>query len=416
MRRLILALAAAVAALVLPPAGRAAAAPVAGAAQKVTPTLAGVGQRQARVAAGPDGFLVVWAEGVGGGSRVRGARVGTDGVSLDPGGLTLAVAAGGQFEPAVASGHGIYYVVWSDLRAGDHVVYGARVAATGEVLDPGGVPLSSEPTAARMADVAATPDGFLVAWAQAEPSGRGFAARALRLGTGGLPLDPAPLKVTDPAPWTAGEDFGHAALADAICQHVRVAVQGTTALVVWGGTAGRQQGYFIVRALLDVASGATAVAADNAVEGAQSRIYNPAACDYSDGFLFSWTDFRERGGVGLPDDNAGLMTTAAAVSYAPLQETHTARIVWEPAVATNGVVAFVSPYENPQRDRRMESHLILRQLLPDGTSPGADVQVEVEAAWPALATHAGGATLLVYTVVGTPADNGMLRARVVTIE
>ena len=377
------------------------AAPMVGPPNKVTPTSSVEGQRHARVAAGDGGFLVVWEAGIGGRSKIKAARIGMDGISLDASGVTLAVAPGGQFEPAVTWGHGVYLVVWSDMRAGDHALYGTRVSAQGTVLDPGGILLSIEPGAARMADVAVTPDGFLVVWAQAETTEHGFVARARRLGPTGQP-NQTTLHLTDAAPWTFGEDWGRSVITELIAQQVRVAVQGSTALVMWGGTPGRAQGYFVVSATIDLAAWSVVQAPRVAVVGAASRIYAPAVCDFGAGYLFSWTDFRERGGLGLANENAGILEADGGVHYEPLRETRDARIVWAPAVSGDGLVAFVDP-----------PRLVLRQISPDGTSPGADLQIEPSAAWPALADHLPGPTLLVYTITNTPLDNGMLRARLI---
>lgn len=371
-----------------------------GPASKVTPTIS-EGQRHADVAAGDGGFLVVWESGVGGASKVRAARVGLDGVSLDPGGFTLGSASGGQFDPAVIWGHGVYLVVWSDMRSGDHAVYGARVSPQGQVLDPAGILLSTEPTAARMADGASIPSGFLVVWAQAESTEHGFVVRARRVGIDGQP-NQTTLHLTDALPWSFGEDWGRSVITDLVAQQVRVAIQGTSALVMWGGGPGRAQGYFIVSATIDLDTWAVVGAPRVAVVGAASRIYSPAVCEFGAGYLFSWTDFRERGGLGLPSENAGVMDADGGVLYSSLLDTREARIVWAPAVSPDGTIAFVDP---PQ--------LIVREISPAGMSSGMDSLVEPGGAWPALATHPGGSTLLVYTITNAPRDNGMLRARVI---
>ena len=75
------------------------------------------------------------------------------------------------------------------------VLYGSRVDLQGTLLDGTGVQLSDEPTAASMADVAATSDGFVVVWAQAESTERGYVPRARRVGADGVPVDAGPVHV-----------------------------------------------------------------------------------------------------------------------------------------------------------------------------------------------------------------------------
>lgn len=310
-------------------------------------------------------------------------------------------------------GHGVYLVVWSDMRSGDHAVYGARIALDGTVLDPGGRLYSSEPSTARMPAVAATSDGFMLAWAQAAPDGHGFVPRALRLNADGSPKDTAPIKIAEVGPWNSGEDFGHHAFQEAICQHVRVAVAGNTAAIVWGGTNGREQGYFIERAMIAVDTGQITVPAGKAVEGAASRIHNPDVAPFGDQFIFSWLDHRGRGETGLPNENVGLLALDGTARYFPLKDDGNARTVLAPAVNTNGLVAFVEPKENQQLGRKIEYRLFLRQLDANGASTG-DTAIFTGAAWPAMAAHQNGKTLLVYTRIDQTERNAMLDAVLVT--
>ncbi|RMG21467.1 MAG: hypothetical protein D6729_00710, partial [Deltaproteobacteria bacterium] len=122
----------------------------------VTPERHGELQRMARVAAGEGQFLVVWQAHLGGASRIRAARVGIDATSLDPAGFDLSAAPGGQFDPDVAWGHGVFMVVYSDMRSGDHRVVGMRVSADGRLLEAAPIPISTATRAARAPAVVAT--------------------------------------------------------------------------------------------------------------------------------------------------------------------------------------------------------------------------------------------------------------------
>ena len=53
-----------------------------------------------------------------------------------------------QEEPAVAANGNGYFVVCADKRTystTEYDIYGARVSSTGEVLDPGGIPICTDP-------------------------------------------------------------------------------------------------------------------------------------------------------------------------------------------------------------------------------------------------------------------------------
>lgn len=390
--------------------------PMLGPAFAVTPGVTQEGQSQARVVGTDTGFFVVWQAGAGRNARIRGARLEAGGQSRDASGLTLAEGPGGRFEPAVAFGHGVLFVVWSDLRDDTQTVYGARFSPDGAALDPAGLLLSTEP-GARMADVAATPTGFIVAWAQAVEGGQGTEARARLLDASGMPTA-APLRLSQARRWTAGEDLAHASLSRAYAQGVRVAVLGSQAYVGWAGNSGNGQEIEVTRALVDTATGQVLAPAARAMPAPQSRVWNPTLAALPDGgVLVSWTDFRGRGVLGLAAHN-GLVSAPsgldAGVTLVSFRDDGGAREVLTPAVAPSSVVAFVAGVENPQRQRRVEWRLRVRELGPDGSSRGADVTVPEQVGWPALATGPTGITVLVTTTVnGAPGETGRLWARVV---
>lgn len=391
--------------------------PTLGPPSPVTPSLTLEGQAQARAVGTASGFFVVWQAGVGRAAKIRAARLQPDGLSLDPAGLTIAQGAGGRFEPSVTFGHGVSFVVWSDLRGGDHAVYGARVAADGTVLDVGGRLLSTTP-GARMAGVAATPSGFFVAWAQAAQGGQGTEAWARRLDPAGAPVG-EPLALTTARSWTSGEDFAHSANARAYCQGVRVVAEGGLAFVAWMGNLGNSQDMRVARAVIDTNTGAVVGPAAFAIPPTQSRVWAPAIAALGDGgVLISWTDYRGRGELGLPAHNAVVAPLApsdAGLTLVSFKADGGAREVQAPSVSASGVVAFVQGVENPLRDRRFEWRLRVRQVLPDGSTQGDDVTLPEQAAFPEVVTGPTGVTLLLSTNVNVSgAEAGRLVSRVVT--
>ena len=80
----------------------------------------------------------------------------------------MAPAPDDQQRPAVASDGTNFFVVWEDRRNSDTMwdIFGARVSPGGEVLDPGGIPISTYPENYQH-DPAVAWDGagYLVAWA-----------------------------------------------------------------------------------------------------------------------------------------------------------------------------------------------------------------------------------------------------------
>jgi hypothetical protein len=110
--------------------------------------------------------LAVWNGPLAGTSNtVYGARLAADGTVLDPGGGFLIAQVGTQAPtPVVATTDTEFLVVWSDSRAGQSI-FGARVGLDGTVQDPGGLQLTDAGAAVNPA-VAFGRGGALVAWEQ----------------------------------------------------------------------------------------------------------------------------------------------------------------------------------------------------------------------------------------------------------
>jgi MYXO-CTERM domain-containing protein len=122
-------------------------------------------------------FLVAWSDERGGvgASDIYGARIDTSGNVLDPCGVIVNGASGSQRVPEVSFGSGQFLVVWEDRRSdplGD--VYGARVTADSgglTVMDEEGIAISAGSAREGEATVAATSNGFAVAWSDGRNAG-----------------------------------------------------------------------------------------------------------------------------------------------------------------------------------------------------------------------------------------------------
>src|SRR5262249_129635 len=117
--------------------------------------------------------------GSGRDNDIRAVRVDTNGNVLDAnGGRVLYSGPGNQAAPAVTGTGTQFLVVWADTRNGDFDVYGTRVSAAYNVLDPTGIPIATgagDQTFPSL-DYNTTAMQFLVAWQ--DHSGADFDIRA----------------------------------------------------------------------------------------------------------------------------------------------------------------------------------------------------------------------------------------------
>jgi hypothetical protein len=109
-------------------------------------------------------YLVLWQHRDVGIRGIHGARVDRQGIVLDPDGFIVSATAGVGDQPAAASDGDDFLIVWSDSRNGDRDIYGARVSATGTVLDTAGIEICSAPGAQEYPAVEYDGTNFLVVW------------------------------------------------------------------------------------------------------------------------------------------------------------------------------------------------------------------------------------------------------------
>ncbi|HEX8698372.1 MAG TPA: Ig-like domain-containing protein, partial [Myxococcaceae bacterium] len=135
-------------------------------------------------------FLVVWEDARLGGTIIYGARVSATGQVLDLAGLRLSTGSDSQARPAVASNGADFFVVWEDLRS-SWDIYGARVTGSGQVLSSPEIPISVEPTSQRTPDIAARGADYLVVWSDNRVSASSSDIYGARVSSTGTVLDPA---------------------------------------------------------------------------------------------------------------------------------------------------------------------------------------------------------------------------------
>jgi hypothetical protein len=126
----------------------------------------GTGDKDSSVVASSNGtdYLVVWTDQQSGNLDVRGARVSSAGQVLDTEPLAFATGTGSQYQPAVASDGTDYLVVWTDVGVGEAHIRGTRVSSAGRVLDTGALALSTEAGSQNEPSVAFNGTDYLVVW------------------------------------------------------------------------------------------------------------------------------------------------------------------------------------------------------------------------------------------------------------
>lgn len=156
---------------------------------------AGQALEGAAVASDGDGWAVVWNEFNDAGVRgVHGARVSASGVLLDPAGVALFYDMFNSYasDVAIGWGGGRYLVVWSQ---GDGQLDALRLDGGLRPLDP--APFHIDGGGAGVPSVASDGSGFLVAFLDAVNVNQSRVAAA-RVTGGGSVLDPAGLSLTEP--------------------------------------------------------------------------------------------------------------------------------------------------------------------------------------------------------------------------
>ena len=109
-------------------------------------------------------YLVVWQDDRNGWD-IYGARVDQTGQVLDPNGIAISTSNNTQLEPAIACNGTYCLVVWEDRRNGlDADIYGTRVNQAGQVLDPGGIAISTANNTQREPQIASNSTNYLIIW------------------------------------------------------------------------------------------------------------------------------------------------------------------------------------------------------------------------------------------------------------
>ena len=120
-------------------------------------------QENVDVASSGDQYLVVWEDRRSGRPVIYGTRVSAAGEILDPGGMRITEGQSWKSRPTVAWDGSNFLVVWEDDRSSNaNDIYGSFVTPSGAVLPE--FPISTAPWAQRHPDVAWSGSKYLVVW------------------------------------------------------------------------------------------------------------------------------------------------------------------------------------------------------------------------------------------------------------
>jgi hypothetical protein len=136
-------------------------------------------------------FVVTWRDYRSGSDDIYAARVDPKtGAVLDPDGIAVSTAPGGQTQPRIAFDGTNHLLVWRDTRKGGYDIYGARLSPAASVLDPAGIPISTAPGAQRAPALAWNGQSFVAVW-EDRPAGASYDLRGARISPEGTVLDAA---------------------------------------------------------------------------------------------------------------------------------------------------------------------------------------------------------------------------------
>jgi hypothetical protein len=258
-------------------------------------------------------------------SSIRASRVGPDGGMVDGTGIELAFQPNEQFQPAIGFSGSEYMVAWLDSRPsreGGRPLYVGRLSKDGQILDGGGIKVSSNADAYVPASGPAVAWGgssYLVTWSQ---RGERFTPlqSGVRISAGGAILDATPMQfgsaeygdaAAGAGGWlvvwaethvlraefvsSSGERGGPFVIQDGRYLEPSVAWNGSEFLVAWTDEDYQRA----VRAVRVSPSGVVLDSTPIVLESGNRDMPFPDVAGGDGNFLVAWGDFRDSRGAAL---------------------------------------------------------------------------------------------------------------------
>jgi hypothetical protein len=226
-----------------------------------------------------ENYLVVWEDERSGGESYskRGdiycARVAPSGEVLDPESIPVSIRGNREGRPVIASDGARSLVVWRDHREEQEHVYGARIDLSGNVLDQGGIPVTRGIYEQSSPEVTFNGTDYVVAWYQRHPD---MGLNCTRVSTSG--------EVIDPDGWVVSAQPDRS-------EFLRAIVSGEeSALVMWSqSNPGQNRNIYGSR----VTASATVLDPEPfpITLGPNQQLY-PAAAASGAHFTVAWMDYR----------------------------------------------------------------------------------------------------------------------------
>jgi len=141
-------------------------------------------------------YLVVWQDNRNYNLDIYGCRVNASGDILDPTLIVISTAVNDQARPAIAFDGTNYLVVWNDYRSSSNWdIYGSRVNPAGTVLDPSGIAISTAANNQYVPAVVFGGTNYLVVWEDTRNGN--WDIYGSRVSTGGSVLDASGIAISN---------------------------------------------------------------------------------------------------------------------------------------------------------------------------------------------------------------------------